>query len=69
MVCDYTGLNILEIEELDVFEYWLYFRDAVIYNCMQSEDGKEYLEKCWRLEQTKPEREKLREKLNKNKSS
>ena len=65
MVSDYTGLNFFELEELKVFEYWLYFRDAVIYNCMQSEDGKAYLEKCWRLEQTKPEREKLRTKINK----
>jgi hypothetical protein len=30
---------------------------------MQTEEGKEYLENCWRLEQTNPDKESLREKV------
>jgi len=37
-------------------------RDALIHKCEETESGREYLEKCWTLEQTEPEREKLREK-------
>jgi hypothetical protein len=36
-------------------------RDAVIYLHSGSEGGLEYLENCWKLEQTTPDREKLRE--------
>jgi hypothetical protein len=31
---------------------------------MQSSEGKEYLENCWRLEQTEPDRQGLRKKFN-----
>jgi len=44
-----------------VFEYWLLLRDAVIYGYMQSEEGSKYLDNCWRMEQTSPDRKKLRE--------
>jgi hypothetical protein len=50
---------------LDAFEYWSFLRDAVIYKYMQTEEGQKYLEKCWTLEQTKPDRAKLREKFGK----
>jgi len=30
---------------------------------MQTEEGREYLENCWRLEQTNPDRESLRKKI------
>lgn len=43
-------------------EYYCYLRDAVIYNLSQTEDGLKYLEDAWRLNQTAPEREKLRNK-------
>ena len=46
--------------ELDV--YLFYMREAFIYNMNQTKEGREYLENCWRMEQTKPERKKLREK-------
>jgi hypothetical protein len=65
LVCDYTGFNFAQIERLDVFEYWALLRDAVIYKYMQTEKGREYLERCWILEQTKPDRAKLRKRFGK----
>lgn len=63
IVCDYTGYNFYRVEELEVFEYWLLLRDAVIHKYLQTEEGREYLENCWILEQTKPDRQTLREKM------
>lgn len=59
-VRDYTGYDFDRIGALTVFEFWLYLRDAIIYNCQQSSEGKEYLEKCWAAEQTAPDRAALR---------
>lgn len=61
MVAEYTGLNILEVEELDIFDYWQYRRDAFIYKMSQTEEGKEYLDNAWRLEQVEPDRKSLRD--------
>lgn len=61
---DYTGFNFAQIENLDIFEYQAYLRDAFIYKCMGTQKGQEYLEKCWILEQTKPDRARLKEKFN-----
>lgn len=60
MVSKYTGFNFYEVDELNVFEYWLYLRDAIIYEYSKSENGLEYLEKCWIMEQTTPDRTSLR---------
>lgn len=65
LVSDYTGFNFAEVVDLEVFEYWAILRDAVIYKYMQTEQGQEYLERCWILEQTKPDRGKLRSKFGK----
>lgn len=64
-MCEYTGLNFISIGNLDVFSYWSLLRDSVIYKYMQTEQGQEYLNKCWILEQTKPDRKRLREKFGK----
>jgi hypothetical protein len=53
------------LDDLEVFEYWLLLRDAVIYNHMQSEEGNKYLENCWRMEQVNPDRKRIREKMEK----
>ena len=66
MVSEYTGYNFIEIEDLNVLEYWLLLRDAVVYNCSQTEDGRKYLDDCWRMEQTEPDRQGLREHFKKN---
>lgn len=63
IVSDYTGYNFDRVEELEVFEYWLLLRDAVIHKYLQTEEGREYLENCWTIEQTKPDRQSLREKM------
>lgn len=63
IVSDYTGLNFGEISEL-IYDIFLYFsREAVIYKLSQTDSGLEYLEKCWIMEQTKPDRKALREKF------
>ena len=50
----------LQVEELDYLDYLVYRRDAFIYRMSQTEKGEEYLKNAWRLEQTKPDRERLR---------
>ena len=65
LVAQYTGLNILEVEELDYIDYLTFRRDTFIYKMSKTDKGEEYLNNAWRLEQTKPEREKLREKFRK----
>ena len=65
LVARYTGLNILQVEELDYLDYLLYRRDAFIYFMSQTEKGEQYLDNAWRLEQTKPDRESLRKKFGK----
>lgn len=65
LVARYTGLNILQVEELDYIDYLIYRRDAFIYRMSQTEKGEEYLNNAWRLEQTKPDREGLRKKFGK----
>ena len=63
MVCKHTGYNFDRLDDLDIFEYWLLLRDAVVYNFMQTEEGREYLENCYRMGQTEPDRKALREKV------
>lgn len=65
LVSEYSGLNFLEIEDLPIDTYLLLMRDAFINKQNQSEAGREYLEKCWILEQTEPDRKALRKKFGK----
>ena len=53
-------MNILQIEELNYFDYLALRRDAFIHELNQSESGREYLDKAWLLEQTEPDKKKLR---------
>lgn len=62
---NYTGLNTWEVEELDLDVYLFLVREAFIYYTSQTEKGREYLENCWRMKQTKPDRQRLREKFSK----
>ena len=62
---DYTGLSFLEVAELDYLQYLIWRRDAYIHVLSQSEEGQEYLKNAYRMEQTKPDRKRLREKLRK----
>lgn len=65
IIREYTGFAFRDLEELDVFEYWLYLRDAIVYNYSQTKEGRDYLDQCWILEQTAPQRDKLRQKFGK----
>ena len=65
MVAEYTGLNFLQIAELDYLQYLVWLRDAYIYRLSKTEEGQEYLDNAWRMEQTKPDRVALRKKLRK----
>ena len=65
MVSSYTGLSFHEVGALDYVQYLTYRRDAYIYYLDQTEDGREYLENAWRMEQIKPDRKALHEQLRK----
>lgn len=69
MVSQYTGLNMLEVEELDYFDYLQYRRDAFIYNLSKTEKGQEYLDNAYRLEQTEPDRRSLQERFGKERKT
>lgn len=56
LVSDYTHDTFSELRKMDVLTFWRYYRDAIIYICSKSEDGKEYLNKAYNQEQTKPDR-------------
>ena len=55
-------MNFSDLIELDIITYRKLLRDAAIYNLEQTDEGKDYLEQCWILKQTKPDRKKLKEK-------
>jgi len=65
LVAEHTGLNFIQIEELPIDTYFLIMRDAFIFKQSQTEAGREYLEKCWIMEQTKPDRKTLRKRFGK----
>ncbi len=60
---EYTGLSFLEVEALDYLQYLIWRRDAYIYMLSRTEEGQEYLDNAYRMEQTEPDRKKLRAKL------
>ena len=61
MVSDYTGLNFNEVVELDCITFKMLVRDAFIDTMSQTEEGRDYLEQCWILDQTEPDIARLRE--------
>lgn len=62
LVAQYAGISLLDVRELDYIQYLTWRRDAFIYFMSRTEKGQEYLDDAWRLEQTKPDRQKLRAK-------
>lgn len=63
LVAEYTGLNFHQVGELDYGTFLLWLRDAFIFTLDRTEAGRECLDDAWRLEQTKPDRGKLRRKI------
>ena len=64
-VSDYSGLNFEEALALDCFTYRVLLRDAIIFNYSKTEDGRDYLKKCWRMKQTQPDYEGLQRQFKK----
>jgi len=52
----------MEIQEMEMDTFLFYKREAFIYRMSQTESGRKYLENAWRILQTRPDREALREK-------
>lgn len=63
MVAEYTGLNFRDIWDMNYIQYLTWRRDAYINWLERSQTGQEYLKNAWRMEQTKPDRARLREQL------
>lgn len=69
LVSDYTGLNFHEVRQLEYIQYLTWRRDAFIDRMSRTEQGEEYLDNAWRMEQTEPDRAALRKKLRKEGSA
>ena len=65
LVIDYLNITIFDVQEMPIDLYLYFMREANIHKLMQTKEGREYLDNCWRMEQTKPDRKKLREKMRK----
>lgn len=63
LVIDYLNITIFDVQEMPIDLYLYFMREANIHKLMQTKEGREYLDNCWRMEQTKPDRKKLREKM------
>lgn len=60
-VSEYTGLNFSELMEMDCITFKMLVRDSLICRLRQTEEGRDYLENCWLMKQTKPDRARLKE--------
>lgn len=60
-MADYANMSIPDVLELPLLDYLELFRDAVIYNNLRSEEGRQRLDDAWILEQTKPDRSALKD--------
>lgn len=65
----YTGLNFHDVRELEYVQFLTWRRDAFIWWYSRTEEGEQYLDNAWRMEQTEPDREGLRNKLKKEERS
>lgn len=64
-MAEYTGLNFLEVAQLNYLQYLIWRRDAYIAMLNRTAEGQKYLDNAWRMEQTKPDRAALRKKFGK----
>lgn len=46
--------------DLDILTYNTLLRDAFVLRLKETEEGRDYLEKCWRFQQVEPDRAALR---------
>ena len=61
LVSNYTGLDFYAVEDMEIFEYYGYLHDAVVWGCSKTRSGREYLENAYYYSQTEPDRKALRE--------
>ncbi len=59
LASDYTAMPFPEIWKLDIFEFWGYLHDAVVWECSRSENGREFLDSAFCIMQSEPDREAL----------
>ena len=59
-MADYTGMNFDMLMAMDCITFKMLFRDAFIDRMRKTEEGREYLENCWLMKQTEPDRARLR---------
>ena len=59
-MAQYANMPLPNVCDLLLDDYLLLLRDAFIARKLQSEDGREYLDNAWRLEQTEPDVDGLR---------
>lgn len=64
-MAEYAGLSLLQVHELDYYDYLVLRRDAFIHRYSQTEAGLEYLDNAYRMELTKPDRAGLRKRFGK----
>ena len=60
-VADYSGVALDKVQDLPYSQYKLYLRDAWIANMSKSEDGRKFLETCWRIRQTSADEKAIKE--------
>ena len=64
-MAEYAGLSLPEVRELEYVQYLTWRRDAFIYRLSSTDEGLEYLDNAWRMEQTEPDRAGLRRRIRK----
>ena len=40
-IANYLNISVIEVQELDLVEYLFFLREAFIYNCSQTDEGRE----------------------------
>ena len=63
LVAEYANMSVPEVFELDIYDFRMLLRDAVIYNKMQTDKGRKWLKDAYRITQTVPDMDKLRKKF------
>ena len=59
-------MNFDELMQIDCITFKMLLRDGFINRMRQTEDGREYLENCWLIKQTEPDRARLRRDFKEN---
>ena len=59
-------MNFDELMQIDCITFKMLLRDGFINRMRQTEEGREYLENCWLIKQTEPDRARLRRDFKEN---